>query len=114
MGNFCNNCGQELGEGQVVCPNCGASVANNGATSVADSKAKTGFILGLVSIIAWLIPLFGYPVTICGIVWSVRGLPSQQNHGKAIAGLVLSIVFLILTLFNSILGALMQVGVIKI
>ncbi len=76
-----------------------------------EKNATTGMILGLCSIIAWFIPLFGYPVTICGIVFSSKGLGSK-NNGQAVAGLVLSIVFLIVTLINSILGALMATGAI--
>ncbi len=77
-----------------------------------DKDASTGLILGLCSIAAWFIPLIGYPVTICGIVFSSKGLGSKTKKASAIAGLVLSIVFLIVTLINSILGALMNVGAI--
>jgi hypothetical protein len=73
------------------------------------SRANVGFILGLVSIIAWFIPLFGYPVTIIGIVFSAMGMDSK-NKGKAIAGLVLSIIFLVITLINSIAGAVIAVN----
>ena len=77
-------------------------------TSDAASKAaNTGFILGLVSIFAWFLPIVGYPVTICGIVYSVRGLKANPN-GKAIAGLILSIIFLIVTLVNSFLGIILE------
>ena len=78
-------------------------------TNNADKKATKwmiGFILGLVSIIAWYIPLIGYPVTVCGIIFSSLGMNSK-NKGKAVAGLVLSIIFLIVTLINSILGAIL-------
>ena len=72
-----------------------------------EKNAMIGFILGLVSIIAWIIPLFGYPVSICGIVFSAKGLNSNINKGKAITGLILSIVFIVITFINSFLGALM-------
>ena len=72
-----------------------------------DKKAKAGFILGLVSIVAWIIPLIGLPVTICAIVFSSLGLKSKANHSKAVAGLILGIVFVVLTLCNSIVGAVM-------
>ena len=70
------------------------------------TKAMTGFVLGLISIIAWIIPLIGYPITILGIIFSALGLNSK-NKGKAIAGLILSIIFLILTFINSALGAIL-------
>lgn len=74
-----------------------------------DNKAIAGFVLGLVSIIAWFIPLFGYPVTIIGISMSSIGLKSNKKT-FAIIGLILSIVFLIVTLINSILGVIMAVN----
>lgn len=82
---------------------------NKTSTSKKATQAMVGFILGLVSIIAWYIPLIGYPVTICGIIFSGLGMNSS-NRGKAIAGLTLSIVFLVITLINSMLGAIMYSG----
>ena len=104
MSKFCPNCGKELNEGQSICENCGTIVRTPEEES--SKKALTGFILGLVSIIAWLLPLAGYPVSICGIVFSAKGLKSQINKGKATAGLVLSIIFLVFTFFNSMAGVL--------
>ena len=102
MNNFCKNCGKELKEGQNVCPNCGTIIRSEEETT--NKKAVTGFILGIISIVAWLLPLAGYPVSICGIVFSSKGLKSTTNKGQAIAGLILSIVFLVFTLINSLAG----------
>jgi hypothetical protein len=71
-------------------------------------RSTTGLVLGLVSIIAWFIPLFGFPVTICGIIFSAKSLDTP-GRGKAIAGLVLSIIFLCLTIINSIVGAVIGI-----
>lgn len=87
-------------------------LSNNLNTNRTDKKATLGligFILGLVSIIAWYIPLIGVPVTICGIIFSGLGLNSS-NRGKAIAGLTLSIIFLIVSLINSALGVILYSG----
>lgn len=113
MAKFCENCGSSLNEEQQVCLKCGVKVKdiqiNNNAIATSEAKGKgsatAGFVLGLVSIIAWIIPLFGYPVTICGIIFSAKGLKCPSKKGMAVAGLVLSIIFLILTLINSIVGA---------
>lgn len=108
MAKFCRNCGKEVNDNQVVCLNCGVSLTPNKQTDEkVDKNAVIGFILGLISIVAWLIPLFGYPVSICGIIFSAKGLKSATNKGKAITGLVLSIVFLVFTFFNSMLGLLL-------
>ena len=75
-------------------------------TDKKETKAIVGFILGLVGIIAWFLPIIGVPVTILGIIFSALGM-NTKNKNKAIAGLILSIVFLIVTLINSFLGVLM-------
>lgn len=132
---FCEQCGAKIDDQDTVCAYCGhqlspkvqntqetqyqtveqtdlthtsASSMKPMQTSDAASKAaNTGFILGLVSIVAWFLPIVGYPVTICGIVYSVKGLKANPN-GKAIAGLILSIIFLIVTLVNSFLGIILE------
>ncbi len=109
MAKFCPNCGKELMEGADICTNCGKVLnKSNSQNNIEDldKKANTGFILGLVSIIAWILPIAGYPVTICGIVFCSKGLKSSNNKTKAIIGLVLSIIFLLATLTNSVLGVL--------
>mgnify|MGYP002084183088 CR=1 FL=1 len=83
------------------------SISNGNNTDKGKTQAIIGLILGLVSIIAWFIPLVGFPVTVIGIVFSALGLKSQTNKGKAVAGLVLSIIFLVITLINSIMGAIL-------
>lgn len=115
MGKFCPKCGVELESDQKYCASCGSSLGSEDnsffVVEKIDKYANTGFILGIVSIVAWFIPLFGYPVTICGIVFSLRGLASKNRRGKAIAGLVLSIIFLDVTLMNSIAGAIIASGI---
>ncbi len=76
-------------------------------TDKKSTKALTGFILGLASLIAWLIPIIGYPVSILGIIFSSLGLNSSRK-GMAITGLILSIIFFIVTLINSIAGAMIM------
>lgn len=74
-----------------------------------NGKATAGLVLGIVGLIAWLLPLFGYPVNIIGIIMSAIGRKSE-NKSKATVGLVLSIIGLVLTLANSILGAMMAIN----
>lgn len=68
-------------------------------------KATVGFILGLCSIIAWLIPLFGFPVTIVGLVFSILGIKSTKKN-LAIVGIVLTVLFLIVTIVNTVIGVM--------
>ena len=112
MSKFCSNCGKEVNENQDVCLKCGVRI-NKITTQNKDANpeklASVGFILGLVSIIAWFIPLFGYPVTICGIIFSSKGLKSNERS-KALTGLILSIVFLVFSFINSIMGVIMNLA----
>ena len=57
-----------------------------------NKMATSGMILGLVSIIGWLIPFLGVILTILAIVFSALGLKNERKE-KAIAGLVLGIIF---------------------
>lgn len=72
-------------------------------------KSNAGFILGIISLIAWLLPLAGYPVSIVGLVLSIKAKKNPENK-TAIAGMILSIIGLILTLINSILGVILNLA----
>ena len=73
-----------------------------------NNRAVASLILGLVSIVTWLFPIAGYITTILAIVFATKGRHSEKK-GMATAGLVLGIIFLVVTLLNSILGAVIGV-----
>lgn len=60
------------------------------------NKATLSLVMGLVSIVTWLIPLGGLVTSIIGIVSAVPGMRSSAR-GRAVAGLVLSIIFLVIS-----------------
>lgn len=72
-------------------------------------KSIASFVLGLVGIIAWIIPLFGYPVTITGLVLGCLARKNEKN-GFSLAGIILSSIFLVITLINSIMGVIMALS----
>lgn len=72
-----------------------------------NSAATTSLILGLVGMVAWLIPIAGYPVTIVGLTKGCKGVSSSKK-GIAITGIVLNSFFLLLTLANSVVGVLLM------
>ena len=74
-------------------------------TDRSNSKATASLVLGLISIVAWIIPLIGFPTTITGLVLGIRGL-GPRRRGKAIAGILLSVIFLVLTVLSAALGAI--------
>jgi hypothetical protein len=67
-------------------------------------QALAGLILGIISMIAWLLPFLGFPIAIVGIVFASLGMRSTTRKGMAIAGLILAILALVLTIINSLLG----------
>jgi hypothetical protein len=69
-----------------------------------NGAATTGLVLGIISLLAWIIPIAGAPVSIIGLVQSVRGQKSQ-NTGQATAGLVMNIIGLVATIINASIGA---------
>ncbi len=80
---------------------------------MADKKknvyATVSFVLGWCGIIAWLLPIVGFPVTIVGIIMGLKGQDSQLQS-KAKTGLILNIVFLVVTALNSALGIFLALG----
>ncbi len=63
------------------------------------------FVLGLLSLIAWHIPLIGFPISIAGIISAAVSL-SRVNNGDTISGLVLSILGLTATFIDFFIGTL--------
>ena len=71
-----------------------------------EKKSNAGFVLGIISIFTWLLPLAGYPVSIVGLVLSIKAKKNPENK-TALAGMILSIIGLVLTVINSVLGVIM-------
>lgn len=107
----CLNCGASNTDDAEFCADCGEKIVNLESLKASSGGRGPigGFVLGLLSLGAWFIPLVGYPVTICGIIFCSKGIKSA-NKNLMVIGLILSIAGLIATLCNSILGVLMQMG----
>ena len=69
----------------------------------------TALILGLISMLAWLLPICGGPTSIAALVFGLLGLTSSRR-GLAIAGLVLGGIGLMLTVGNAALGIFMALN----
>jgi hypothetical protein len=67
-------------------------------------RATASLVLGLFGLIASVIPLIGFPITITGLVLGFQGRHSSRK-GIATAGIVLTIIGLVLTVINSAVGA---------
>lgn len=69
-----------------------------------NGAANVGLILGIISLGGWLIPIIGAPISIIGLVQSIRGQKSE-NKSQATVGLVLNILGLLATIINASIGA---------
>lgn len=67
-------------------------------------KAVTSLVLGILSLITWLLPILGLPMSIVGLALGISGQKNQEGKGMATAGMVLSIIGLVLSAINSIIG----------
>ena len=74
-----------------------------------DGKALASLILGISSMIVWCCPLIGLPVAGTGLILGIVALKGP-SRGMAIAGVVLSVVGLLLALANAVLGAILMVS----
>ena len=66
--------------------------------------ALAGFILGLSSILLWIVPCLGYAVSVVGMALSILGWRAPTRKWMAMAGLALSLATLTLSFYNSTLG----------
>lgn len=119
---FCIHCGKEVIDGATFCNSCGKptnastpTVENGQDTvpiyraTVQEKQEKSGksiasLVLGIFGLFAWLIPLLGFPVTIVGLILGISG-SKKGSRGIAIAGIVICIITLVLTIINSAIGA---------
>lgn len=58
----------------------------------------TGFILGLLSVILFWIPIFGFILGLCGIIFSSIQI-KRRSTGLAVAGLILGIIGVVIGIF---------------
>lgn len=73
------------------------------STLSVSKKATTALVLSIIGLVAWIIPLLGLPITVIGLILSIKRLESDRK--KAIFALVLSIVGLILTVVSFSIGS---------
>jgi hypothetical protein len=80
---------------------------HRGATEMArsgDNKTVLSLLFGIFSLGAWIIPLFGIPLAIAGLVFGIKGFAHSRTKAARI-GIVLSIIGLVLSAANAAIGA---------
>ena len=106
-GGFCQQCGTKLNSiSQQETPQIHSAQYQQSPQNTAIKKISTGtasLVLGIVSLVGVLIPIIGVGTGISGII---TGIVQKMRgaKGKAITGIALSAIGIILALFMWILG----------
>ncbi|MDD4704010.1 MAG: hypothetical protein PHE28_06735 [Bacteroidales bacterium] len=84
----------------------GQTIIINQSEKKSNGIGTAGFVLALIAIFLGWVPVLGWVVWFLGLILSFVGV-FKQPKGLAIAGLVISLIgiILMLTVFASILGA---------
>lgn len=69
----------------------------------------TSLVLGIIASLGWMIPVVGLPITIVGIVLGAINLKSHKAKGMAIAGFVINIVFLCVSIAKGIIDIIIYI-----
>lgn len=117
---FCKYCGAQIDENSFFCSRCGKQICGKDSDRAAEcenrlntvygnmqnkkSMSVSSMILGIMGIVAWILPIIGFPITIAGLVLGING-KKKGGKGFAIAGIILCIITLVLTIANSAIGA---------
>ena len=72
-----------------------------------NGKAVAGLVIGIISMITWLLPIIGLVTAIIGLVLSNRAMYGMTQLGMARAGKVLSSIALVLAIFNMVAGIML-------
>jgi TIR domain len=75
----------------------------------ADWQAIVGIVLGGVGMIAWFLPICGFPITIAALVFGLLGMKSPARKTLAIIAVALAGLGLLLTVINAAIGAYLGV-----
>jgi len=74
-----------------------------------DGKAIASLVLGIASLIMWCCPFVGLPIAGTGLILGIVAMKGP-NRGMAIAGVVLSVVGLLLAIANAVLGVILTLS----
>lgn len=67
-----------------------------------NGKSVASFVLGIIGMMAWCLPILGFPVGVVGLTF---GLHEKNSNAKmmTLAGIILNILCLALCLFNTLI-----------
>lgn len=79
---------------------------NNVSQTNSNGMSIASLILGIIGLVAWILPLLGYPINIIGIILGIISNKKEKNKFSK-TGIILSAIGLGITAINSIAGVIM-------
>ncbi|MEG2348265.1 MAG: hypothetical protein RSB67_01280 [Clostridia bacterium] len=73
------------------------------------TKAIVSFVLGLIGLIAWFIPIFSYVACIPGLIFGLQSKKIKHSW-QSTAGITLNIISICLAVINSIIGVIINLN----
>lgn len=103
---FCKNCGKEIDDGAVVCPNCGVATENMAKVSAPAAPAQKNTIAIVGFVLSFFTSLIGLIVSIVGLVNAKKPEYNGDGKGFAIAGIIISSIetVLIIIIYAAVIG----------
>jgi ABC-type long-subunit fatty acid transport system fused permease/ATPase subunit len=98
-------------ESQTHNPQSGQTIIINQQTKESNGVGTAGFVLAICALIFGWVPVLGWIIWLLGLILSIVGI-TRNPKGLAIAGLVISLLGLILlvAVFGAILGGAALLG----
>ena len=110
---YCKSCGAELVDDAVVCPKCGVATTEiKAAPTKHNTIGLISFICAIVGIIlsfiqaipSWITSILNLAAFILGIIGIVQAKKKNEKKGFAVAGLILSLLGVIIVIIFLIVG----------
>jgi hypothetical protein len=100
----CGECKAACNETDAACKSCGCPLPKIvGGASTSEQGTVAPLVLGILSLVLWIIPLFGVPVSITGFVMSQRlCLRTNERLGKGPRAM--SVIGFALSLLNAVIA----------
>ena len=70
-----------------------------------EKKSIAALVLGILSLVFWLLHLLGLPIAVIGLILGIIGVKDQRKY--AMAALICSIIGLAFAIANAAIGAYM-------